>query len=48
MSPGQACVFYDSTADDARVLGGGTVRLTVPAAGLDASSSLETPGRAVA
>ena len=48
VSPGQACVFYASMADDARVLGGGTIRLTVPAAGLDASSSLETPGRAVA
>ncbi len=31
VSPGQACVFYDSTADDARVLGGGVVRATVSA-----------------
>ena len=48
VSPGQACVFYDSTADDARVLGGGTVCLTVPATAQDASSLLETSGRAVA
>ncbi len=47
VSPGQACVFYDSTADDARVLGGGTVCLTVPAAGLDAPA-LQTSDRAVA
>jgi tRNA-specific 2-thiouridylase len=32
VSPGQACVFYDSTADEARVLGGGTVAATVSAA----------------
>ncbi len=36
VSPGQACVFYDSAADDARVLGGGTIArtasLAVPAA----------------
>ncbi|WP_237482115.1 tRNA 2-thiouridine(34) synthase MnmA [Lichenibacterium dinghuense] len=32
VSPGQACVFYDGTADDARVLGGGVVRATVSAA----------------
>ena len=48
VSPGQACVFYASTADDARVLGGGTVCLTVPATAQDASSLLETSGRAVA
>ncbi|MDE2362735.1 MAG: tRNA 2-thiouridine(34) synthase MnmA [Hyphomicrobiales bacterium] len=28
VSPGQACVFYDSTAPDARVLGGGAIRAT--------------------
>ena len=31
VSPGQACVFYDSTKDDARVLGGGIIQATVPA-----------------
>ncbi len=28
VSPGQACVFYDSTAPEARVLGGGSIRAT--------------------
>ena len=42
VSPGQACVFYDGTADDARVLGGGVVRATVSAADSD------TGARAVA
>ncbi len=28
VSPGQACVFYESDADEARVLGGGVVRAT--------------------
>jgi tRNA-uridine 2-sulfurtransferase len=31
VSPGQACVFYESTAPDARVLGGGAIRATEPA-----------------
>ena len=31
VSPGQACVIYDSVADGARVLGGGVIRSTVPA-----------------
>ena len=31
VSPGQACVIYDSIADGARVLGGGVIRSTVPA-----------------
>ncbi len=31
VSPGQACVIYDSTADGARVLGGGVIRSTLPA-----------------
>jgi tRNA-specific 2-thiouridylase len=30
VSPGQACVFYDSTDPRARVLGGGTIRAAVP------------------
>jgi tRNA-specific 2-thiouridylase len=42
VSPGQACVFYDGTADDARVLGGGVVRATVSVAEDD------TAARAVA
>ncbi len=32
VSPGQACVFYESAADDARILGGGVVKATVSAA----------------
>ncbi len=48
VSPGQACVFYASTADDARVLGGGTVCLTVSSAAQDASSLPGLLGRAVA
>ena len=28
VSPGQACVFYESAAPDARVLGGGSIRAT--------------------
>jgi tRNA-uridine 2-sulfurtransferase len=31
VSPGQACVFYQSAASDARVLGGGSIRATEPA-----------------
>jgi tRNA-specific 2-thiouridylase len=31
VSPGQACVFYETDANDGRVLGGGTVtRMTEP------------------
>ena len=32
VSPGQACVFYETADDDARVLGGGVIRATVAAA----------------
>ena len=32
VSPGQACVFYESTDPEARVLGGGTIAATIPAA----------------
>ena len=43
VSPGQSCVFYDSDADGARVLGGGTVTrerpLSVQDAGLTAMAS---------
>lgn len=35
VSPGQACVFYASVDEDARVLGGGVVRSTISAAGAD-------------
>ena len=28
VAPGQACVFYDSPAGEARVLGGGFIRAT--------------------
>jgi tRNA-specific 2-thiouridylase len=31
VAPGQACVFYDSADDQARVLGGGTITLARPA-----------------
>ena len=30
VSPGQACVFYDAPAGQARVLGGGFIRSAVP------------------
>jgi tRNA-uridine 2-sulfurtransferase len=33
MSPGQACVFYDAPEGQARVLGGGFIDATAPAAG---------------
>jgi tRNA-specific 2-thiouridylase len=32
VSPGQACVFYDSEGDEARVLGGGFIAVVEPAA----------------
>jgi tRNA-specific 2-thiouridylase len=32
VSPGQACVFYDAGAGQARVLGGGFIRSTIAAA----------------
>jgi tRNA-specific 2-thiouridylase len=32
VAPGQACVIYDSASPRARVLGGGTIRASVPAA----------------
>jgi tRNA-specific 2-thiouridylase len=35
VSPGQACVFYASVDEDARVLGGGVVRSPISAAGAD-------------
>lgn len=35
VSPGQACVFYTSLDEEARVLGGGVVRSTISAAGAD-------------
>src|SRR5205814_5696171 len=32
VSPGQACVFYDAASGQARVLGGGFIKSTMPAA----------------
>jgi tRNA-specific 2-thiouridylase len=32
VSPGQACVFYDAAAGQARVLGGGFIRAAAAAA----------------
>ncbi|WP_131194639.1 tRNA 2-thiouridine(34) synthase MnmA [Lichenihabitans psoromatis] len=43
VSPGQACVFYASTAGDARVWGGGTIMSTVAA--VTAPSSASAPSR---
>lgn len=48
VSPGQACVFYDSIADEARVLGGGTVTATVSAAAAAEAAESAPVSRAVA
>ena len=48
VSPGQACVFYDSVADDARVLGGGIIRATVSAADAPAAAEAGRAPQAVA
>jgi tRNA-specific 2-thiouridylase len=45
VSPGQACVFYESAAPDARVLGGGAIRATEPAT---AEMTIRDPIRAAA
>ena len=45
VSPGQACVFYESDAPDARVLGGGAIRATEPAM---AGTTMRDPLRAAA
>jgi tRNA-specific 2-thiouridylase len=39
VSPGQACVFYDAPAGQARVLGGGFIRSTIPALEFRASET---------
>ena len=36
VAPGQACVFYDSAESGARMLGGGFIRSTEPAARTEA------------
>ena len=46
VSPGQACVFYDSADEGARILGGGVVRSTVSAA--EPAPAGDAPPRAVA
>jgi tRNA-specific 2-thiouridylase len=38
VSPGQACVFYDAAAGQARVLGGGIIRSAMPASEIRSSS----------
>jgi len=42
VSPGQACVFYDATEGQARVLGGGFIRSALPA-----GEGIPTPDRSV-
>ena len=37
VAPGQACVFYESEAPDARVFGGGVIRRPAPSLALDAA-----------
>ncbi len=44
VSPGQACVFYASTADEARVLGGGIIKETIAASLPTAEPSLAQAG----
>ncbi len=47
VSPGQACVFYASLAEEARVLGGGVVRATIAAVDRDDAAG-KSAARAVA
>ena len=48
VSPGQACVFFDAPAGQARVLGGGTIQSSVAARGMTASRLAgAVPGGAV-
>ena len=48
VAPGQACVFYDSMEDGARVLGGGVIQATVPAWTTSRSDGAVAPGVAAA
>jgi tRNA-specific 2-thiouridylase len=43
VSPGQACVFYDSLDDEARVLGGGFIASTVAARATAADAAARSP-----
>jgi len=43
VSPGQACVFYDAAAGQARVLGGGFIRSAVASVPLEARSASAMP-----
>jgi tRNA-specific 2-thiouridylase len=44
VSPGQACVFYDSEGDEARVLGGGFIAAVEPALSEAPRGESATPG----
>ena len=43
VSPGQACVFYDGSQGQARVLGGGFIQNAVSAGAIDAKAGAERP-----
>ena len=47
VSPGQACVFYDGAQGQARVLGGGFIRSSIPATALPARAARAAPAPAL-
>jgi len=47
VSPGQACVFYDAAEGQARVLGGGFIRSSIPATALPARAGRSAPAAAL-
>jgi len=47
VSPGQACVFYDAAEGQARVLGGGIIRSSIPATALPARAGRSAPAAAL-
>ncbi len=47
VSPGQACVFYEAAEGQARVLGGGFIRSSIPATALPARAGHSAPAAAL-
>ena len=47
VSPGQACVFYEAAEGQARVLGGGFIRSSIPATELPARAGRSAPAAAL-
>jgi tRNA-specific 2-thiouridylase len=47
VSPGQACVFYEAAEGQARVLGGGFIRSSIPATKLPARAGRSAPAAAL-